>query len=74
MYIPSAPMDAHTVQFAKDHRAEQIRYADQSRVAAQFRTRRNLAGGRRRPWTSTMAHLRLRQVTTDPALTARALQ
>jgi hypothetical protein len=35
-----APMGTYTVQFAKDYRAEQIRHAEQSRLAAQFRTPR----------------------------------
>ena len=39
MYAPFAPMTSGTVQFAKDYRAEQIRDAEQSRRAAQCRTR-----------------------------------
>jgi hypothetical protein len=36
MYAPFAPMSSQTVTFAKDYRAEQIRAAEQSRIAAQF--------------------------------------
>ena len=69
-----APMGTYTVQFAKDYRAEQIRHAEQSRLAAQFRTPRKGVRRRRAAWVSTVAALRFRQTTSDPGPTARIAQ
>ena len=58
MYSQFAPMSSQTVRFAKDYRAEQIRTAEQSRQAAQFRTERH---GHRRfheLHRTVIAHLR----------------
>jgi hypothetical protein len=37
MYVAFAPLSSHTVRFAKTYREEQIRAADESRTASEFR-------------------------------------
>jgi hypothetical protein len=74
MYIHSAFTSPHAVKFAKDYRAEQIRDAEQSRLAAQFHTPRNRQAQVRRALATTLARLRTRPLTTDPAPTTQTAQ
>lgn len=64
MYKALAPTSSHTVQFAKDYRAQQIRTAEQSRIAAEFKTR---AG------TTTAPDLRAALAGADPTTWAAVI-
>ena len=65
MFIQTAPMTRHTIQFAKDYRAEQIRHTRQGRRTAQFHAPRFRRGRFRQPLVTTISRLRSRRVTTE---------
>lgn len=67
MYVSSAPMSRHTVQFAKNYRAEQIHAAERHRTAVLFARSRLAAGNARASgaFHAVMSRVRHHQPTIE---------
>ncbi len=67
MYGTFVPMSTSTIEFAKSYRAEQIRAAEQSRVAAMFKPERHGISARiHAAWTAATSHVRHTQGSAVP--------